>query len=140
MNMLDPRFLRNSVDAAHQRGLTELSRSEIERIAEQELQNELVKKQAETILSHLPSSMSESTRKKDKYCTVLHMSDSDSNRLFGSYKNNKLQPEQLKGAAVLVWDACVKAGLNPELHFWHDGAGMYGGFDLVIPVPQDKRV
>ena len=46
--------------------------------------------------------------------------------------NNKLRYSQLKGVGAIVWNACQGAKLNPTLEYWHDGAGIESGFNLVV--------
>lgn len=45
---------------------------------------------------------------------------------------NRCDYRWLKNAAVIVWNYCVGAGLNPTLEAWHDGVGIKSGFNIVV--------
>ena len=133
MSFLDqPELLRQQVAMHRQRGVQTAKKAEVERQVEEANKSAKIKDQAAEFLGLLPRAIEEAATKRQRYCIVMHMTYGDS--FFVAAQGNKLNPDQLRGASALVWDACVKAGLMPELRFWHDGGGMEGGFDLVIPV------
>jgi hypothetical protein len=43
-----------------------------------------------------------------------------------------LNPAKISSTARLVFDHCEAAGLKPSFEFWHDGAGVNSGWNIVI--------
>lgn len=123
--------LVSAVHAAQSAGLVEAEKSALQRRNEEALKNLEENHKANAILATVPEIIKQATIDKRKIATVTKLKWSD---WTGHTNGNTLRPEQLVGAAAIVFFVCQTAGFNPMLTFGHDG-GMESWYDIQIPLP-----
>lgn len=87
---------------------------------------------AQGIIAQIPARAEAEARAGRSYAIIMSLSYDDHTRPRDTKEGwNVCKVEWLKGAARVVYDHCVHAGLRPTIEFWHDG-GDFSGFNLLI--------
>lgn len=127
MNLPNPSDLRKKTQEAIARG-KELERKKLLAIKEADerkrKEHELI---AETILAQVPHKCEKESENGRSHAIIMALS---TNRDYTGY--NPQSYKELKGPAAIVWNALMEAKLNPAIESWHDGGGMYGGYNIIV--------
>ncbi len=130
--VIDTDRLRNLTDIALAQANEERRRREAEEREAEERKQLEIRAKARSILVQIPRRAEEDAIAGRKFSIVMSFSYGDYNRPRDEKRNHFCDPLWLTGATQIVYEHCVLAELHPTLEYWHDGAGVNEGFNIVI--------
>jgi hypothetical protein len=126
--MINPAKLRELTLQAIANGEAERQRKIDAKAAEEKRKQREAEVKAQGIIEKIPQKCEAQARDEHFFAIVMNMTyGKDYTRDY-----NGVKPEDLLGAAPIVWKYCVEAGLRPTLERWDDGMGINGGYNITV--------
>jgi hypothetical protein len=135
--MMTPEELRKLTNQAIDRAKQEREmkiKADYEAELRQDKEAEL---KAESIIAQIPGRAETEAKAGRSHAVVMGLRYGEYTVLDGKWGGTNaravINPKGVDGkAALIVWTYCQNAGLDPKLEYWHDGAGIDGGYNIVI--------
>lgn len=116
---------KDAIREAEQRNKMRLA--ELKAKSESEMKK--LEAKVEKVLSAIPELCAKEAELGNSSATVYKLTYSEYE---GGFPYNKLEPNKLKDAGAMIWNACQLAKLQPKLEHWYDDGGMNSGFNIVV--------